>query len=157
MMPLKPALRVIIKNPRARRLPSRVIKKKCKKKFCMNNVCGLQGGLRSFLADYGVPLMVVAWSGVSYVLEDATPEGVPRRLSLPNAWHEDARRNWDAVPRLLDVSGLEVRLAALSELLDHCSPDSHNSWVRVVMAQSCINCPAGYRRVYQKDRRNGRE
>lgn len=73
----------------------------------------LQGGLRSFLADYGVPLMVVAWSAVSYALEDATPDGVPRRLSLPNAWHEDARRNWDAVPRLSDVSGLQVRLPAL--------------------------------------------
>eukprot|EP00892_Ulva_mutabilis_P000727 jgi/Ulvmu1/10655/UM066_0036.1 len=76
-----------------------------------------KGGVRSLLADYGVPLMVIAWSAASYALEDATPDGVPRRLSLPNAWHADARRNWDAVPRLLDVSGLQIVYAIIPALI----------------------------------------
>lgn len=38
---------------------------------------------RSFLADYGVPLVVVAFSGLSYALK-GVPEGIPRRVVLPN-------------------------------------------------------------------------
>ena len=41
--------------------------------------------LRSFLADYGVPLMVVAWSSLSYALRGAPP-GIPRRVLIPNTW-----------------------------------------------------------------------
>lgn len=47
--------------------------------------------LRGFLADYGVPVMVVAWSGLSYALQ-GVPDGIPRRVLIPNTW--DASSNW---------------------------------------------------------------
>ena len=47
--------------------------------------CLLRGWARGLLADYGVALLVVVWSGLSFALKGA-PEGVPRRLSTPNTW-----------------------------------------------------------------------
>jgi hypothetical protein len=43
-----------------------------------------RGWLRGLLADYGVPLMVLAWSGLSFAVAPAP--GVPRRVSTPNTW-----------------------------------------------------------------------
>ncbi|KAF6174063.1 hypothetical protein GIB67_020245, partial [Kingdonia uniflora] len=40
--------------------------------------------LRSFVADYGVPLMVLVWTALSYSIPSKVPPGVPRRLyTLP--------------------------------------------------------------------------
>ena len=41
--------------------------------------------IRGFLADYGVTMAVVVWSCMSYALTGA-PEGIPRRMALPNTW-----------------------------------------------------------------------
>lgn len=41
--------------------------------------------VRTFLADYGVAIMVVAWSGLSFALRGA-PDGIPRRVDTPNSW-----------------------------------------------------------------------
>ncbi|XP_075489007.1 putative boron transporter 7 isoform X1 [Primulina tabacum] len=41
------------------------------------------GWIRSFIADYGVPLMVVLWSLLSYSVPGKVPSGVPRRLFCP--------------------------------------------------------------------------
>lgn len=43
-----------------------------------------RGWLRGLLADYGVPLMVVLWSGVSFAVTPAPH--VPRRVATPNTW-----------------------------------------------------------------------
>lgn len=43
-----------------------------------------RGWLRGCLADYGVPLMVVAWSGLSFAVSPAPH--VPRRVTTPNTW-----------------------------------------------------------------------
>jgi hypothetical protein len=40
--------------------------------------------LRGFMADYGVPLMVVLWSGVSFAVMPSPH--VPRRVATPNTW-----------------------------------------------------------------------
>lgn len=60
-----------------------------------------KGWIRSFLADYGVPLMVIVWSGLGYAVYGGTPSGVPRRTRLPNTW--DEKTNWTVarVSRLL--------------------------------------------------------
>ena len=42
--------------------------------------------MRSITSDYGVPLMVLVWTAVSYAFHDSFPKGVPRRLQSPNAW-----------------------------------------------------------------------
>jgi hypothetical protein len=45
----------------------------------------LNARLRGFLADYGVPLLVVVWAALSYAVQ-GVPEGVPRRMRIPNTW-----------------------------------------------------------------------
>jgi hypothetical protein len=40
--------------------------------------------MRGFLADYGAPLMVVVWTGLSFALQGVA--GVPRRVETPNTW-----------------------------------------------------------------------
>ena len=51
-----------------------------------------KGWERSFLADYGVPLVVVIWSAVGYCVNRGTPTGIPRRTRIPNTW--DEKTNW---------------------------------------------------------------
>ncbi|KAH1259121.1 putative boron transporter 2 [Glycine max] len=52
------------------------------------------GWLRSLIADYGVPLMVLVWTGVSYMPAGSVPHGIPRRLFSPNPWSPGAYENW---------------------------------------------------------------
>ena len=56
--------------------------------------------MRSFFADYGVPLMVIAWSALSYALK-GTPPGIPRRVLIPNTW--DVSSNWSVVEVQLEA------------------------------------------------------
>ncbi|KAG4928686.1 hypothetical protein JHK85_055172 [Glycine max] len=51
------------------------------------------GWLRSLIADYGVPLMVLVWTGVSYIPAGSVPHGIPRRLFSPNPWSPGAYEN----------------------------------------------------------------
>ena len=55
------------------------------------------GWLRSLIADYGVPLMVLVWTGVSYIPAGDVPKGIPRRLFSPNPWSPGAYGNWTVV------------------------------------------------------------
>ena len=52
------------------------------------------GWLRGFIADYGVPLMVLVWTAVSYIPSESIPKGIPRRLFSPNPWSPGAFENW---------------------------------------------------------------
>ncbi|KAH0887534.1 hypothetical protein HID58_063630 [Brassica napus] len=61
------------------------------------------GWLRSLVADYGVPLMVLVWTGVSYIPSGDVPKGIPRRLFSPNPWSPGAYGNWTVVQEMLDV------------------------------------------------------
>jgi boron transporter len=69
------------------------------------------------LADYGVPLIVLVMSGLSFALQDGTPSGIPRRLSLPNTWDAGARGNWDAAVRLRDLTGGQAASAIVPALI----------------------------------------
>lgn len=53
-----------------------------------------KGWLRGLIADYGVPFMVVVWTGVSYMPVNDVPKGIPRRLFSPNPWSPGAYTNW---------------------------------------------------------------
>ncbi|KAH9289308.1 hypothetical protein KI387_033425, partial [Taxus chinensis] len=55
------------------------------------------GWLRSFFADYGVPLMIIVWTAISYTAYDSVPVGIPRRLYSPNPWAPGASSNWRVV------------------------------------------------------------
>jgi hypothetical protein len=52
------------------------------------------GWLRGFIADYGVPLMVVVWTALSYALPSHVPSGVPRRLFSPLPWEPISLGHW---------------------------------------------------------------
>ncbi|XP_052181472.1 probable boron transporter 2 [Diospyros lotus] len=66
------------------------------------------GWLRGFIADYGVPLMVVVWTGISYIPLRSVPEGIPRRLFSPNPWSPGAYSNWTVIKEMLDVPPLYI-------------------------------------------------
>ncbi|XP_076922662.1 putative boron transporter 2 [Bidens hawaiensis] len=61
------------------------------------------GWLRGFIADYGVPVMVVVWTGISYMPENGVPKGIPRRLFSPNPWSPGAYTNWTVATEMLNV------------------------------------------------------
>ncbi|XP_058077015.1 probable boron transporter 2 isoform X1 [Magnolia sinica] len=66
------------------------------------------GWLRGFIADYGVPLMVLVWTAVSYIPHSTVPSGIPRRLSSPNPWSPGAYENWTVIKEMLNVPILYI-------------------------------------------------
>ncbi|GFZ12027.1 HCO3- transporter family [Actinidia rufa] len=59
------------------------------------------GWLRGFIADYGVPFMVLVWTAISYTTVNAVPKGIPRRLFSPNPWSPGAYSNWTVIKVIL--------------------------------------------------------
>ncbi|KAJ8445577.1 hypothetical protein Cgig2_012465 [Carnegiea gigantea] len=55
------------------------------------------GSIRSFIADYGVPLMVVVWTLLSFSVPTGVPSGVPRRLLSPLPWESASLNHWTVV------------------------------------------------------------
>ncbi|XP_059642713.1 boron transporter 1-like [Cornus florida] len=66
------------------------------------------GWLRGFIADYGVPLMVLIWTAASYIPAGSIPRGIPRRLFSPNPWSPGAYGNWTVIKDMLDVPVLYI-------------------------------------------------
>ncbi|KAJ7945859.1 putative Boron transporter [Quillaja saponaria] len=66
------------------------------------------GWLRGFIADYGVPLMVLVWTAVSYIPVNNVPRGIPRRLFSPNPWSDGAYSNWTVIMEMLNVPPLYI-------------------------------------------------
>ncbi|GLT91460.1 hypothetical protein SLE2022_093460 [Rubroshorea leprosula] len=66
------------------------------------------GLLRGFIADYGVPLMVLVWTAVSYIPAGSIPKGIPRRLFSPNPWSSGAYENWTVIKDMLNVPVLYI-------------------------------------------------
>ncbi|XP_059645005.1 probable boron transporter 2 [Cornus florida] len=66
------------------------------------------GWLRGFIADYGVPLMVLVWTAVSYIPYNDVPRGIPRRLFSPNPWSPGAYSNWTVIKEMLNVPPLYI-------------------------------------------------
>ncbi|PNX95892.1 boron transporter 4, partial [Trifolium pratense] len=50
--------------------------------------------LRGFIADYGVAVMVVLWTAVSYLMPSYVPDSVPRRLFCPLPWEPASLYHW---------------------------------------------------------------
>ncbi|XP_022736165.1 boron transporter 1-like isoform X1 [Durio zibethinus] len=66
------------------------------------------GGLRGFIADYGVPLMVLVWTVISYIPVKDVPRGIPRRLFSPNPWSPGAYSNWTVIKEMVIVPPLYI-------------------------------------------------
>ena len=77
----------------------------------------LAGWLRSLIADYGVPLMVLVWTGISYIPSKSVPEGIPRRLFSPNPWSPGAYENWTVIKVRLISFLLNLCLVKSSSLI----------------------------------------
>ncbi|XP_028052308.1 boron transporter 4-like [Camellia sinensis] len=58
---------------------------------------GHGGWQRSFIADYGVPCMVLVWSALSFSVPTRIPSGVPRRLFSPLPWVSPSLRHWTVI------------------------------------------------------------
>ncbi|GAB4842044.1 Boron transporter 4 [Ancistrocladus abbreviatus] len=61
------------------------------------------GCLRSFIADYGVPLMVVIWTALSFTVPRKAPSGVPRRLFSPLPWDSESLHHWTVIKDMGNV------------------------------------------------------
>ncbi|KAL6515895.1 putative boron transporter 2 [Orobanche gracilis] len=66
------------------------------------------GWLRSLISDYGVPLMVLVWTAISYIPAKSVPEGIPRRLFSPNPWSPGAYENWTVIKDMCNVPILYI-------------------------------------------------
>ncbi|KAK7385083.1 hypothetical protein VNO78_30790 [Psophocarpus tetragonolobus] len=62
------------------------------------------GWFRSFIADYGVPFMVVVWTALSFTIPSKLPSVVPRRLTLPLAWESKSLHHWTVIKEMGEVS-----------------------------------------------------
>ncbi|GAB2282140.1 Boron transporter 1 [Dionaea muscipula] len=69
------------------------------------------GWVRGFIADYGVPLMVLIWTAGSYIPAGSIPHGIPRRLFSPNPWSPGAYQNWTVIKEMLDIPVLYIFVA----------------------------------------------
>ncbi|KAL3645888.1 putative boron transporter 6 [Castilleja foliolosa] len=75
------------------------------------------GFFRSFIADYGVPLMIVVWTALSYSVPGKVPSGVPRRLfgSLP--WEAGSLYHWTVVKDMGKISAGYVFAAIIPAVM----------------------------------------
>ncbi|KAJ6330047.1 hypothetical protein OIU76_008806 [Salix suchowensis] len=61
------------------------------------------GWLRGFIADYGVPLMVLLWTALSYAGPRKVPSGIPRRVHVPLLWDSESLEHWTVINDMLKV------------------------------------------------------
>ncbi|KAG8067334.1 hypothetical protein GUJ93_ZPchr0005g14584 [Zizania palustris] len=69
------------------------------------------GWQRNFIADYGVPLMVVLWTALSYSLPSKVPSGIPRRLFTPLPWEPKSLQHWTVAKDMFSVPPAYIFLA----------------------------------------------
>nr|GMD38772.1 boron transporter 4-like [Ipomoea batatas] len=75
------------------------------------------GWFRSFIADYGVPLMVLVWSALSYSIPAKVPSGVPRRLYSPLAWDSGATQHWTVIQDMGRVPAAYIFAALIPAMM----------------------------------------
>ncbi|KAL1557374.1 Boron transporter 4 [Salvia divinorum] len=60
--------------------------------------------MRSFIADYGVPLMIVVWTALSYSAPSRLPSEVPRRLIGSPPWKKQSLHHWSVIKDMGKIS-----------------------------------------------------
>ncbi|KAK4777983.1 hypothetical protein SAY87_018170 [Trapa incisa] len=55
------------------------------------------GWFRSFVADYGVPMVVLIWSVLAFTVPKEVPTGIPRRLFSPLPWDPSSLQHWSVI------------------------------------------------------------
>ncbi|XAR69359.1 hypothetical protein NMG60_11000907 [Bertholletia excelsa] len=79
--------------------------------------CYGTGWLRSFIADYGVPLMVLLWTALSYSVPGKVPSGIPRRLFCPFPWEAGSIYHWTVVKDMGNVPVMYIFAAIMPALM----------------------------------------
>ncbi|XP_021732094.1 boron transporter 4-like [Chenopodium quinoa] len=59
------------------------------------------GFIRNFIKNFGVPMMILVWAGLSYAVPSKVPSGIPRRLFSPHPW--DSWDTWTIASEMGDV------------------------------------------------------
>ncbi|KAM7459452.1 hypothetical protein LguiA_036446 [Lonicera macranthoides] len=75
------------------------------------------GWLRSFIADYGVPLMVVLWTLMSFGVPGKVPSGVPRRLVCPLPWESASLYHWTVVKDMGKIPAMHIFSAIIPAVM----------------------------------------
>ncbi|KAK1549831.1 hypothetical protein Q3G72_008642 [Acer saccharum] len=75
------------------------------------------GWIRSFIADYGVPFMVLVWSALSYSVPGKVPEGVPRRLICPLPWDPVSIYHWTVIKDMVKVPPAYILAAFIPAIM----------------------------------------
>ncbi|OMO54251.1 Bicarbonate transporter, eukaryotic [Corchorus capsularis] len=75
------------------------------------------GWFRSFIADYGVPLMVVVWTALSFSVPSKVPSGVPRRLFSPLPWESASLEHWTVIKDMGNVPPVYIFAAFIPALM----------------------------------------
>ncbi|XP_060205010.1 boron transporter 4-like [Lycium barbarum] len=75
------------------------------------------GWFRSFIADYGVPLMVLVWSAISFMLPGKVPSKVPRRLYSPLPWQATSVYHWTVLKDMGKVPPAYIFAAIIPALM----------------------------------------
>ncbi|KAJ1429108.1 Bicarbonate transporter, C-terminal [Sesbania bispinosa] len=75
------------------------------------------GWLRSFIADYGVPFMVVVWTAMSFGVPRKLPSEIPRRLVAPLAWESASLHHWTVIKDMGKVSPTYIFAAFIPALM----------------------------------------
>ncbi|CAL9206117.1 unnamed protein product, partial [Musa hybrid cultivar] len=75
------------------------------------------GWLRGLTADYGVPLMVLLWTAMSYAVPSKVPSGVPRRLFSPLPWEAKSLYHWTVAKDMLSVPPVYIFAAIIPALM----------------------------------------
>ena len=75
------------------------------------------GWLRSFIGDYGVPLMVLFWTALSYTIPSKVPETVPRRLFCPLPWEPASLYHWTVIKDMGKVPVMYIFAAIIPAVM----------------------------------------
>ncbi|MFS7909439.1 putative bicarbonate transporter [Helianthus anomalus] len=75
------------------------------------------GWLRGLIADYGVPLMVVVWTAISYAKPTEVPRDVPRRLFCPLPWEPGSLSHWTVIKVMVKVPAIHIATAIIPALM----------------------------------------
>ncbi|XVF88160.1 hypothetical protein PTKIN_Ptkin19aG0028000 [Pterospermum kingtungense] len=73
--------------------------------------------LRGFIADYGVPLMVLCWTALSSTIPGKVDSGVPRRLFCPLLWEPASLHHWTVIKDMGKVPIMYIFAAFIPALM----------------------------------------
>ncbi|KAE8682725.1 putative boron transporter 5 [Hibiscus syriacus] len=75
------------------------------------------GWFRSFIAEYGVPLMVLCWTALSYTIPSKVNSGIPRRLFCPLLWEPESLPHWTVIKDMGKVPIVYIFAAIIPALM----------------------------------------